>query len=50
MVCRYKGTRDTLRDVVYIGDNFVVNAEDENLEGVDFYLLNVKLFIINWKH
>ena len=30
---------ETLSDVIYVGDNFVVNAEEGNSEGVDFYLL-----------
>ena len=30
---------ETLSDVIYVGDNFVVNAEEGNSEGVDYYIL-----------
>ena len=35
----YQGRGDTLSDVLNVGDNFVVNAEEGNSEGVDFYIL-----------
>ena len=35
----YQGRGDTLSDVLNIRDNFVVNTEEGNSEGVDFYLL-----------
>ena len=37
---RYQGFGDTLSDVIYIGNNFIVNAKDGNSNGVDFYLLS----------
>ena len=33
----------TLSDVIHVGDNFDVNAEEENWEGVDFYILKCTL-------
>ena len=36
----YQGRGDTLSDVSNVGDNFVVNAEEGNSEGVDFYILS----------
>ena len=32
----YQGSGDTLSDVIHVGVNFVVNAEEGNLDGVDF--------------
>ena len=34
-----RGLGDTLSDVLNVGDNFAVNAEADNSEGVDFYIL-----------
>ena len=39
----YQRPGDTLSDVIYVGDNFVVNAEEGNSEGVDFYILKCTL-------
>ena len=33
----YHGPGDTLSDVIHVGDNFVVNAEEGNSEGFDLY-------------
>jgi hypothetical protein len=33
------GVGDHLAPYISLGDNFVVNLEDGNLEGVDFYIL-----------
>ena len=30
----YQGSGDTLSDVIHVGDNFTVNAEEGNSEGV----------------
>ena len=35
----YEGLGDTLSDVLNVGDNFAVNAEEDNSEGADFYIL-----------
>ena len=35
----YQGSGDTLSDIINVGDNFVVNAEEGNSKGIDFYIL-----------
>ena len=39
----YHGPGDTLSDVIHVGDNFAVDAEEGNSEGADFYILKCKL-------
>ena len=35
----YEGHFEALSDAIQVGDNFAVNAEEGNKEGVDFYLI-----------
>ena len=45
----YEGHYEALSDAIQVGDNFAVNAEEGNKEGVDFYLIKCTSTLENLK-